>query len=104
MNPVTNGVLVNPAVNAILADTGPLPGPANHTATIIASSSVAMVIVLEYRDAANGANLWAHTFPIAAQQPFKLDINLTMNADLERLRVRLQAAIAGQAQVSILTD
>ena len=104
-SPITSGVLTNPAANTILVDTGALPGPANHTYQLLVSSSVAAVVVIEVRDAANATNIWAHTIPIAAMQPFQLKVDsLSLEGDQQRIRIRLNAAITGVIQASVVTD
>jgi hypothetical protein len=96
----TAGPLTNPVVNAILADTGPL-GPGGKSWSVWVSSSVAAVVVVEYRDAANAANVKAHTIPMAAMSTILITLPNLDTADQERLRLRLNAAITGVMQGSI---
>lgn len=101
--PYTQGPLTNPAANTILADSGARPAGGKFPAFVV-SSSIAAVVVLEYRDAANAANIWAHTFPIAAMTPFPFQLpgnNYFDAAEGERFRVRLNAIIVGVIQVTL---
>jgi hypothetical protein len=103
--PVSGGVTTNPATNAILADTGPLDGPANHTVQIFVSATTNSVVIVENRDSANLTNVWSHAFPIGASAPFQMKIDsFTTNGASERIRVRLNTGITGQIQASIVTD
>ena len=97
----TAGAQTNPAINAILADTGALVDGGVSNITLIVSSTVACAVVLEQRDATNANNINSHIFPIAAMTPLKIDFPGVGFAPSERFRARLNAAITGQAQVSL---
>jgi hypothetical protein len=97
----TGGALTNPAINAIMADTGALVNGGTSTVTMIVSSTVAAAVVLEQRDAANALNITSHIFPVAANTPLSVEFPAVGFAPNERFRVRLNAAITGQAQVSL---
>lgn len=102
--PVTGGAFTNPAINTILADSGPLTDN-THEVTILVSSTVAAVVVLEYRNATDTANVWSQYVIIPANsfQPYKIEKFVITNLN-ERLRMRLNAAITGSIQASILID
>lgn len=103
--PFTVGPLTNPAVNTILADTGPLLIGAQRPKFTI-SSTIALVAVFEWRDAANAVNVFSHPFPIAANVPFNFEFpgDLIMSEDGERFRLRLNAAITGLCQATMFSS
>lgn len=102
--PVTGGAFTNPAINTILVDTGQLSDN-NHEVTVMVSSTVAAVAVLEYRNAANDANVWSQYIILPANgfATFRID-KFTVSTFNERIRLRLNAAITGSIQASILID
>jgi hypothetical protein len=101
---VTAGVQVNPAANAILADSGPVTF-GTHKLTIIVASTAAAVVVLEHRNAANSANLESQIIPVNANVPFAFALGTGLDtAEGERIRLRLNAAITGSVQGSIFIE
>jgi hypothetical protein len=96
------GPLTNPIIDTILADTG--PAPANSAdVDIIVASTVAAVVMIELRNAANTLNVSSQTIPVPLNGIVSVtlpDINWATN---ERLRVRLTAAVVGQVHCSILS-
>lgn len=99
----SEGVLVNPGAGAILADTGAAAIDDSHDLTLLLSSSITAVIVLERRDAANTGNVWAHTIPLGALAPLLGHVgNVIVVNQGERLRLRLNTAIVGQVQGTIV--
>jgi len=100
----TNGILTNPAINTILADSGALPEAGGPVSTrVIVSSTVICAPILELRDAANSANISSQAFILAANTSLEIELPITWAAG-ERMRVRLNAAITGLIQVSIITS
>ena len=100
----TNGILTNPAIDTILVDTGAFAeatGPL--IVRVIVSSTVIAAPILELRNAANSANISSQAFISPANTTVELDLPVTW-AVSERLRVRLNAAITGLIQASIITS
>lgn len=99
--PYTQGALTNPAVNAILADSGARP-PGGKTPAFVICTTVAAVVVLEYRDAANAANIYSQVFTVSANTCFRYEFPPVFDtADQERFRLRLNAAVTGTLQASL---
>jgi hypothetical protein len=100
----TSGLLVNPGVDAILADTGPMTAATRKLPPeMIVSSSVPIDVMVEHRDAANSTNLNSHRFRVQKNVTHYLNVShtLAMGAN-ERVRIRLVAAVTGTVQASIL--
>ena len=97
----TAGAQTNPLIDTILADTGALTNGGVSAVTFCVSSTVAAVVVLEQRNAANTANIVSHIFPVAAMTPLIIEFPGVPFAPSERFRARLNAAITGQIQVSL---
>jgi hypothetical protein len=98
----TAGILTNPATDAILADSGQKQ-PSSCEATIVLGGSVAAVATIEYRDAANAANLKAQVIACAANDVTMVrlpGLNFALN---ERLRLRLNVGVTGSVSASIFT-
>lgn len=102
--PVTGGAFTNPAINTILADSGQVTDN-THEIYALCASTVAAVIVLEHRDAANATNVWSQYLILPAntttQIVFIKWVVTTLN---ERVRFRLNAAITGSVQCSVVID
>jgi hypothetical protein len=96
------GILTNPAIDTILADnTGLSPSGCSHK--VMLGSNVATVATVEHRNAANTANVASQVIACAANEVRDIDfIGINFQAG-ERLRVRLNAAITGACQASIMT-
>jgi hypothetical protein len=100
--PFTAGPLTNPAINTILADTGPMIAGSTAPAFVVCST-VASVVVLEYRDAANAANLYSQVFTVPLNSCFHyLYPTSWTTVDDERVRLRLNSAIVGSIQASLI--
>lgn len=100
---VTSGILTNPTANQIICDAGAVPDIGGHEFDIYISSTVAMVGVVEWRDAANAANVWSHIIPVTAgtiSPVFTQRGSPTMQTG-ERIRVRMNAGVTGSVQCSI---
>lgn len=104
----TAGIQTNPAANAIIADTGPLafPNSGNGSGTmnftVIVSSTVAAIIHVEIRDAANTAVVRSQAFMVPANTTFQSVKNIAIPLDGgERLRLRMNGAVTGSVQGSI---
>jgi hypothetical protein len=99
--PFTAGALTNPAINTILADTGPLLLGSTQPAFVVCST-VASVVVLEYRDATNTINLYSQVFAVPISSCFQYFYPLSWAvAPDERIRLRLNSAIVGSIQASL---
>lgn len=95
----------NPAINTILVDTGALDNTW-LAPTILCASTVAAVVVLEWRDSANATNLKSQYLILAANTtspPITFPTQYLFTPG-ERLRVRLNAAITGSIQCSFLSN
>jgi hypothetical protein len=98
----TNGIVVNPAANAILADTGAMSEDMSHDYDIYLSSTVATAMVVEWRNATDTANVFSHILPIAANTTFVFTSRGSlMMLTGQRIRVRQNAAATGSVQASI---
>jgi hypothetical protein len=99
--PYTAGALTNPAINAILADSGPTQLSGKNPALVVCST-VAAVVVLERRDAANAVNLYSQVFAVPASSCFMYTYPQSFDAaENERFRIRLNAAITGSIQATL---
>ncbi len=97
---VTGGILTNPATDAIIVDTGAYVGGQTAVTCVIAST-VAAIIILEYRNAANTLNLNSQAIIIPANTTFDLTVpGVSLNVN-ERFRARLFAGITGSLQASL---
>lgn len=100
------GVLTNPAVNTIMADSGAQNEGLRHW-SVLCSSSVAAVLVVEHRDGTNTVNVTGHSqaFVLAAMNTAELTpaAGLFFLQD-ERIRIRLNAAVTGTAQCSVFVE
>jgi len=85
----TNGVLVAPVINTILADTGPLLA-GEYTMLVEMHVDEQNSLRLEWRNALNTVNLWLQrfTFPaIANGRNYTFTARLSLDNDNERVRV-----------------
>jgi hypothetical protein len=99
--PYTGGILTNPAINTILADSGARP-PGGKSPGFVVCSTVSAAFTMEYRDAANAVNLYSQVFTVVANQCFQYTYPVNFDtADQERIRLRLNAAITGSMQASL---
>ena len=102
--PISAGPQSNPAANTIMADSGPITD-ANHHITIYAGCTVACVMVVELRDPTNTTTVWQQYMPIPANDMKLMDVeSFTVPVFNDRVRVRINAAITGAAQVSMIVD
>jgi hypothetical protein len=100
---LSNGALTNPAIDTILADTGPFNGSSPRSCSAVIASTVAAVVFFEYRDAANAANVKSQAIPVAANELVRLEIPNLDTLVGERYRLRLNAAVTGVCQGSLFT-
>jgi hypothetical protein len=101
----TAGLLTNPAIDTILADTGPAPTDGGIRGKMFMASTVQAVGVLEWRNAANTANIRSQAFVVPANSSLQIMLEFPLNMSTgERLRVRLNAAITGVVQASMFSD
>lgn len=94
--PYTAGELVAPAVNTVLADTGPLPAGTYNVRLIVSGLNVTASwrtdFRLQRRDAANAANIWSQAFQVWEGSPrYDAVFAITLAAN-ERLRIITVAA------------
>src|SRR5438477_484712 len=103
----TNGVLSNPATNAIFADFQNVEGAhVAKTFRVVCSSTVSAVAIIEHRDAANATVVGTHTQAVILNAGITFE---TMNVsvqmqDQEHIRLRLNTGITGLAQCSIFAQ
>lgn len=101
----TAGVQTNPLANAVLADTGGVPADSTRRFEVICATTVSAVAFIEWRDATNVNNLRTQGVILPANQTSEIKFMWVPNfATGERVRVRLNAAITGVAQCSILME
>jgi hypothetical protein len=97
----TAGVLTDPAPNVVLADSGPLPAAAFDFRIIVWTNQMPIELLLEHRNAANGATLKSQRIVGTWPMP-RWEFVDTM---LENERIRLIVNTAGptgvQVQVSL---
>jgi len=97
--PFSAGLVVAPAINTVLADTGAQP-TGSYLLQIFASCLDGVnfpQICLQRRDAANAANIWQHFFLAAGAAnygPFNLVLSIRVQLQLNE-RVRVINTIAG---------
>jgi hypothetical protein len=96
----TGGILTNPATDAIVADTGAYVGGQTQITAVIAST-VASILIVEHRNAANTANINSQAVIVSANETYVLQIPGVSLAPNERFRVRLFAGITGSLQASL---
>ena len=95
----TAGVQVAPAVNFVLADTGPLAVGA-FTVQFIFNADENTRFAIQWRDAANAANLWLHEFPLlgaAAGGDPRVHFTLRFDVQNQNERFRVLNLIVGTA-------
>ena len=97
----TAGVQINPATDAILADTGALSPGGTTNITIVIGGSVAFIVTVEHRNAANSANVTSQVIAAAANTPYDVIFPGVIFASGERIRVRLTAGVTGSVQASL---
>ena len=94
--------VLNPLLDQVILDTGPLPaGPRNFQVTYAAT--IAAPLELQWRNAANTANKGSQILACRAvdtkvQPPFLREIEMLDN---ERIRIIAVTAIAGSVSVSL---
>ena len=98
----TAGILTNPAIDTILADSGALAGGQSE-ATIIVGGSVAAIYTIEHRNAANTANVNSQVVASVLNEAKQYWLPGISFAASERIRVRLNAAVVGSLQASVFT-
>ncbi len=98
----SEGILTNPALDAILADSGALPACTTGV-TVLLGGSVACICTLEHRNAANTANIASQVIAITANQLLPMDLPGVVFAANERIRIRLNVGVTGSLQASLLT-
>lgn len=98
----SQGVVLNPTLGQLLADTGPLV-TGTYRLEVCAGSTGAGAIRVQWRNATNDANVFEHVVPVPAGGPeYCFDFDMITDTDNERLRVVAFGAITGSCQVSIM--
>jgi hypothetical protein len=99
----TSGVLVNPAIDAILADTGPAAAGEQSSVKVIIGGSIALIVALEYRNAANTVNVNSQIISSLTNAVEEVELPGLNYQTGERFRLRLVAAVVGSVQGSIFS-
>ncbi len=95
-----SAVLTNPTDGTVVVDTGAF-SPADLLLAVVGAGSVAYVYDVQYRNAANDANLAAQRrICLAGNDEFIFPSTLTVTAG-ERVRVLLVGSITGTLQMSL---
>lgn len=98
---LTEGPLTAPTAGTLLAQTGTIPSQPGPTVLprVLLSATAIVSVRIEHRNAANAANLTAHTMGIPANQPVELALGGGVRVSAgERFRV-VMAANAGAGVV-----
>lgn len=99
--PFTAGLQTNPPANTILADSGPIDA-LNQTGTdtiaipfkFVAAADVTALVMVEWRTAANDANVWSQPYPVQAFSTVEGTEHVFLFHEGERVRLRLINGIA----------
>ena len=97
---VTAGIQVNPATDAILADSLALVGGQSGV-TVIVGGNIAAIYTIEHRNAANTANINSQVVASVLNEAKEYHLPGIVFAANERIRVRLNAAVVGSLQASV---
>jgi len=98
----TNGIQTNPTANQIVADTGAVGDGAGHDFDVYVSSTVAVAIVVEWRNAANDANVLAYIIPVPANGfAYWTSRGALAFQGNERVRLRMNSGVTGSVQGAI---
>jgi len=89
----TIGPTTAPAINTVLADTGPLPIGA-YTVQVVIGIEEAQSVEFQWRDAPNTANLWNVRLPTTAEVAVVV-FNTRLNVQNDNERFRVLNLIAG---------
>lgn len=103
----TTGVQVNPPASTVLSDSGVFSAtdPSSHQFNLVCATSVAAIIRLEHRDAANASNIVAQTLNLSASAPFTFTPLPAETFDPgERLRIIVVGAVVGSVQCSLFVN
>jgi hypothetical protein len=98
----TNGIVNNPAANAILADTGALPSASTTLVNVklVITATVDILVVFEHRNAANDAVV-SQGIPCRPSDSISIDFRGLEYALNERFRLRVFGAVTGNVQGSL---
>lgn len=99
---VSNGIVTNPGVAAVVADTGAIGGGASSYTIIVAANAIARFEVA-VRNAANNADVKVQNFYVTANGNFTATLPIDVPPG-GRIVIRTPAAITGSVQGSILKD
>jgi hypothetical protein len=94
---MASGIVIAPAANAVVADSGPLAAGVYRVVVHMGSTGIAAVgkgMSYEHRNAANGANI--ATFTVPTPVAFRTELYYVSVALNERIRV-VNATTAGEA-------
>jgi hypothetical protein len=101
---VTNGVMTNPAANAILAESV-IPADATKKFSVVVSTNVAAIVFVEWRDSTNTANLRSQAILLPANQTVQVWADFVPNfAADERIRIRLNTGVTGTMHGSLFIE
>jgi hypothetical protein len=98
----TNGLLINPSGNTVLASTGAVGEPSEYHAYIIGASTAATRIRIRHRDASDTVDVEDPiAVPIGANTPFEFFVPVRL-AKGERLTVINELPLTGNIAFSII--
>jgi hypothetical protein len=97
-----SAVTVNPTAGQVLVDTGAISGPTSVEFCAYTAGSVAAVLTVEHRNAANSATLHSQQIPVTAGTFNEMCPNKGFTvADQERVRIVSTNAVTGTVSVSL---
>lgn len=98
----TGLLTTNPAINAVIVDTGPLPA-GDYFFQLMFESDANTRFLIELRNAANSATLDSQRVPLGADQFVQPIFGTKISiAEGERVRAIMVAALVGVVQASII--
>jgi hypothetical protein len=99
---VAGGLTVNPLANDVIVDTGAL-SVGDYLFEFFIDSTVATRLIIEHRNAANGATLKSKEIPVAADSLVQIVLGNEFSlVDNERVRAIMKSSITGTVQGSII--
>lgn len=98
---VTQGITVNPVIDALLADTGALSNGGQSQITILLSSTITGQVLFELRDVANTGVVASHALIANAGSTLQFELPGVTWAAGQRFRLRTPAVLTGSVQGSL---
>lgn len=96
--------VTNPtAAGAALADSGPL-SPGIYNVLVVVGASVPATFKVQHRNAGNTADIEVAVIYAPAATSIQIPLSMTMQAQAERVQVRPEADITGNAAVAMMVE